>query len=79
MVRRKHGVDAVEGQKLRVDLSCMVDIMLFSDSLCQPTDSTAAIIGGVVAALFAVFVIITVIICVVVFVRRYQHSDQLNR
>jgi len=75
MVRRKHGVDAVEGQKLRVDLSCMVDISLFSDFLCQPTDSTAAIPGGVVAALFAVFVIITVIICVVVFVRRYRHSD----
>ena len=58
----------------------MVEIRLFSDLFCQPTDSTAAIIGGVVAALFAVFVV-TVIILAVVFVavrRYYRHSDKLN-
>ena len=61
-----------------LDLSCTVKIRLFSDSLCQPTDSTAAIVGGVVAALFAVFVV-TVIILAVVFVavrRSNRRSDK---
>jgi len=62
------GIVAVQGLRLRVDHSCPVEIRLFSDSLCQPSDSSTstAVIGGVVAAIVAVLV--TVIVCVVVFV-----------
>jgi len=67
--------------RLRVDHSCPVEIRLFSDSLCQPSDSSTstAVIGGVVAAILAVL-LVTVIVCVVVFVavRRHKHTDKPN-
>ena len=74
------GIVAVQGLRLRVDRSCPVEIRLFSDSLCQPSDSSTstAVIGGVVAAIVAVLV--TVIVCVVVFVavRRHKRIDKAN-
>ena len=75
------GVLAVRGLRLRVDRSCPVEIRLFSDSLCHSPDSStsAAVIGGAVAAVLAVLVI-TVIVCVVVFVavRRHKHTEKFS-
>ena len=80
-VFRTDSTIAVQGLRLDVDSSCSIAINTFGDPQCPTatttSDSTAVIIGGVIAVIVVVVVAVTVIVIAIAVIKSRRASFSL--